>query len=73
MALASNMNLAPNFDGGYDENGHWQRTKFCFISCGKRCTCRPPFGMWYSMAHDVKRQALDWSHPKKMDESYKRG
>jgi hypothetical protein len=38
-------------DGYYDETGHWQRTKFCFVSCGDRCTCRPPMG-YYSEAHD---------------------
>ena len=30
--------------GYYDESGHWQRTKFCFVHCGESCTCMPPFG-----------------------------
>lgn len=34
-------------DGYYDENGDWQRTKFCFVSCGDRCTCKPPGGIWH--------------------------
>lgn len=31
-------------DGFYDENGVWQRTKFCFVQCpADKCTCHPPF------------------------------
>lgn len=39
-------------DGYYDDTGNWQRTKFCFIDCGERCTCMPPAGQHYSEAHD---------------------
>jgi hypothetical protein len=34
-------------DGHYDENGDWKREKICFISCGDRCTCSPPGGIWH--------------------------
>lgn len=41
------MTLISRFpDGGYDANGHWQRTKFCFFDCGDRCTCMPPMGVF---------------------------
>ena len=43
-------------DGYYDGSGWWQRTKYCFISCGEACTCSPPLGQYYSPAHD-KRSA----------------
>jgi len=33
-------------DGHYDEKGTWQRTKFCFVDCGARCTCSPPGGVY---------------------------
>lgn len=33
-------------DGFYDDQGNWQRTKFCFVDCGDRCTCKPPLGIW---------------------------
>jgi hypothetical protein len=39
-------------DGYYDDNGEWQRTKYCFVSCGAQCTCGPPGGIWYSAVHD---------------------
>jgi len=42
MSLHSGMGS----DGYYDENGHWQRTKLCFVDCGANCTCKPPGGMW---------------------------
>lgn len=35
--------LPPRRDGYCDKNGVWQRTKFCFVDCGDRCTCREPF------------------------------
>lgn len=34
-------------DGHYDENGDWQREKYCFVSCEERCTCTPPNGIWH--------------------------
>lgn len=47
------MSLMPRTpDGYYDDTGHWQRTKFCFMDCGERCTCKPPLGTYYSPAHD---------------------
>ena len=51
------MSFGPDFpDGYYDDNGEWQRTKFCHVSCGTECTCMPPFGAFYSAAHDKRRQ-----------------
>lgn len=41
-------------NGYYDDTGHWQRTKFCFVSCGDRCTCSAPMGQYYSEAHDKR-------------------
>src|SRR5690348_11489670 len=49
-------------DGYYDDNGEWQRTKFCFVSCGAACTCGPPGGLYYSAAHD-KRRSLGGADP----------
>lgn len=43
-------------DGYYDENGYWKRTKYCFMSCGHRCTCSPPGGVFYSAEHDKSKQ-----------------
>lgn len=40
------MSLIDRRDGYYDEKGHWQRTKFCFLPCGASCTCGPPNGQW---------------------------
>lgn len=41
------MTLMPRQpDGYYDADGFWQRTKFCVVDCGERCTCKPPFGRW---------------------------
>lgn len=49
------MSLTGHFpDGYYDDNGDWQRSKFCFVSCGDACTCMPPFGVHYSAAHDKR-------------------
>lgn len=57
------MSLMPHFpDGYYDDNGDWQRTKFCVVSCGAECTCMPPFGAFYSAAHD-KRTGTDRGSP----------
>jgi hypothetical protein len=39
-------------DGHYDDTGHWKRTKFCFMSCGARCTCGPPGGLFYNPLFD---------------------
>lgn len=44
-------------DGYYDDNGEWQRTKFCFVSCGAACTCMPPGGQFYSAEHDKRKGA----------------
>jgi hypothetical protein len=41
-------------DGDYDDTGNWQRTKFCFVDCGQRCTCGPPGNLFYSAAHDKR-------------------
>lgn len=49
------MSLFTSRDGYYDEEGWWQRTKFCFVSCGARCTCMPPAG-YYNAAYDKRRE-----------------
>jgi hypothetical protein len=46
----------PRHDGYYDDRGRWQRTKFCFMDCGKNCTCGPPLGRYYSEAHDKRKE-----------------
>ena len=48
------MSLIGNRDGYYDDEGAWHRTKHCFVSCGNRCTCRPPGGLHYSVEHDQR-------------------
>ncbi len=49
------MSLGPIFlNGFYDNSGRWQRTKFCFVSCGQRCDCGPPCGLSYSAEHDKR-------------------
>jgi hypothetical protein len=40
------MSLIGHRDGYYDKDGQWQRTKFCFVYCGERCTCSPPNGIY---------------------------
>lgn len=40
-------------NGYYDDTGHWQRTKFCFVAC-VYCTCTPPGLLYYSVAHDKR-------------------
>lgn len=47
------MSLTSNYDGYYDDNGNWQ-SKRCFVSCGNRCTCSPPGGLYYSKQHDKR-------------------
>ena len=49
-------------NGYYDDNGIWKRTKFCFAPCHD-CTCAPPNGQYYSLAHDKTRvmpHAIFW-------------
>ncbi len=36
----------PRLNGHYDEQGYWQRDKYCFVYCGDRCDCGPPFGIY---------------------------
>lgn len=41
------MTMLPNkpgiAGGHYDKDGHWVRTKFCFLPCPpERCDCMPP-------------------------------
>ena len=48
----------PTFpDGSYDDSGHWQRYKYCIIDCGSQCSCKPPFGVWYSRQHDKRPES----------------
>jgi hypothetical protein len=49
------------YNGYYDDNGHWRKTKHCFVSCGSRCNCSPPGGQYYSEQHDKKlfQKAVD--------------
>jgi len=54
------MSLRPfpmHRNGHYDDDGIWQRTKFCFVYCGERCDCGPPNGQHYSAAHDKRVNA----------------
>lgn len=55
-AVMSIMSRPSRHDGYYDDNGQWRRTKFCFVSCGVRCTCMPPNGQQYSPQHDKGQQ-----------------
>lgn len=48
------MTLMPSYDGYYDDEGNWQQTKHCFISCGTYCTCQAPGGLTYSSEHDKR-------------------
>ncbi len=50
-------------DGHYDDEGMWQRAKFCFIDCGASCTCKPPSGQYYSEAHDRRKQVVSTEAP----------
>jgi hypothetical protein len=43
-------------NGHYDENGRWQRTKFCLMSCGSACDCGPPHGIWYNPKYDLNKK-----------------
>jgi len=45
-------------DGYYDDEGNWQRTKFCFMAC-EHCTCQPPGLLYYSKAHDKRLRPPD--------------
>lgn len=49
-------------DGYYDDEGQWQRNKFCFVDCGEACTCGPPGGLYYSPSHD-KRISVNYPTP----------
>jgi len=49
------MSFGYRLDGYYDENGRWQRTKFCFVYCGERCTCMPR-GPLYRVDLDTSKQ-----------------
>lgn len=46
--------IGSGHNGYYDEHGNWQRTKFCFMSCGDRCDCGPPGGLYYSAEYDQR-------------------
>jgi hypothetical protein len=45
-----------HLDGHYDDTGRWKRTKFCFMSCGARCTCGPPGGLYYNPLFDKSHE-----------------
>lgn len=50
------MSLLPDHGGGYyDETGHWQRLKFCFVQCA-HCTCQPPGGLDYNVLYDKSKE-----------------
>jgi hypothetical protein len=54
------MTFAPRHpDGYYDEDGHWQRTKFCFTDCGENCTCSPPSGAFFKPPEETRRPPTD--------------
>lgn len=40
------LDNGPLIGGHYDANGQWVQTKFCFFSCGDRCDCMPPDGVF---------------------------
>lgn len=69
MSLHTGLGL----NGYYDENGNWQRTKFCFVSCGQRCDCLPPGGLHYSAAHDKRLKATKEATPPTHEEESKGG
>lgn len=46
-------------DGFYDEEGNWQRTKFCFTPCPpESCTCSPPK---LHLGTGLGNESLPWS------------
>ncbi len=46
-------------DGYYDDSGRWRATKHCFLSCGDRCTCRPPMGRYQLPPEEVERRQAE--------------
>jgi len=54
------MTFAPNpFNGYYDENGTWQRVKYCFVYCGPDwCDCGPPNGIYQIEKEETIRPQL---------------
>ena len=56
------MSLFPTLNGFYDDEGNWQRTKFCVISCGDQCDCMPPNMKLYEESKDKRREYL-WNCP----------
>lgn len=42
-----------HLNGYYDDNGNWQKTKYCFQAC-THCNCRPPGNLWYNKAYDKR-------------------
>ena len=51
--------------GYYDGNGRWQRCMICLLSCGDRCVCGPPDGVWYSAEHDKRSDPYPYGHPQR--------
>lgn len=61
--------MSPMSGGHYDDNGEWQRTKFCFVDCGDQCDCVPPFGQYYSALHDKRiKEESDATKPPEQDQ-----
>lgn len=58
LLLGPQLKSFGSIDGYYDDCGNWNRTKYCFISCGARCTCMPPMGLSYDPARDKRNWAV---------------
>lgn len=61
MNIMGTRLLPARSHGYYDTNGHWQRTKCCFVYCGDRCTCKPPNGI-YTLKNKIKTEAEESSN-----------
>lgn len=52
------MSMVPqnnSLNGYYDDHGHWQEIKKCFMHCGDSCDCSPPHGLYYDPAKDKRK------------------
>lgn len=66
------MSLFPIQDGYYDKNGRWQSTKFCFVSCGDRCTCRAPGGVYQLKGEALEKHLENVKERQRRAEEFKR-
>ena len=57
------MSLVPQtLFGYYDENGIWQRQKFCTVSCGALCDCMPPNGQFVLTGADLEEHQVNFNN-----------